>query len=161
MTGDDDTLDDLEELLGQTREPEPTAGAGRDETIPGSVATSDETIPAAEPALVGSDDDTIDVDPGLIRRLREQSPASDATLPRPALPAQQPEPPTEPPLKRKRKHWAVLAAGLATAVTVSAPGLATASAVSAAGMETVLAVLFAVLATAVTVPIVLDAKQDH
>ena len=107
MTGDDETLDDLEELLEQVRWPDPGAGRGGDETISGAGPGSD-----------WSDDDTIDVDPGLIRRLREQNLASDVTLPRPALPAQQADPSTEPPPKRTKRRWAV-GAILATAAAAT------------------------------------------
>ena len=126
MTGDDETLDDLEELLDQVREPEPTAGPASDETIPAAEPAGDETIPAAEPALGGADDNTIDVDPEMIRRLRDQSPPLDATIPRPALPTQQPAPPTEPPPKRNKRRRPVadvLAIAAAAAAVLIALGV--------------------------------------
>ena len=84
---DEDTLDEPEELLEQARNaaaknqvPDEEPAGADDEAIPahtGSPLTGldDETIPAGRSVpslLVGDDDDTIDVDPGLIRRLREQ-----------------------------------------------------------------------------------------
>ena len=136
---DEDTLDEPEESLEQARNAAAKnhvsdAAGVDDETIPAGggasslgVGDEDETIPAGKSAssVAGLDDETIDVDPELIRRLREQraqqQPTDQPTDPDQAVVRESHDPQQDYTAAKRKRRWAI---GTAAVAVVAAGAVA-------------------------------------